>query len=150
MKLRSVLLAGLALLLPASAAAGKLDSKATAEIEKLLKLVSHGDQAGPFRYGELAAGGVFRFQINTDEKYKVYFNAICDDDCTNLDLFAYDAEGKELDTDDWDDNAPSLEIQSIFDTGSKARPRPMTVEVRMVACKADACAWGARVGQFED
>ena len=151
MKLRTMLLAGLALLAPATAVAAKLDNKAVAEIDKLLKLVSNGDQVGQFRYGELATGGVFRFQISGDEKFKYYFNAICDDDCTNLDLFAFDAEGKELDTDDADDNAPTLDIQSIFDSDTKkVRPRQITVEVRMVACKAATCAWGARVGAFED
>lgn len=150
MKLKTILLAGLALLAPATAGAGKLDTKASGEIEKLLKLVSFGDKVGPFRYGELPAGGVFRFQVNGDEKFEYHFNAICDDDCTNLDLFAFDKDGKELDTDDADDNAPTLEIQSIFDTEEKPRPRLITVEVRMVACKAEVCAWGARVGAFED
>jgi hypothetical protein len=150
MKLRSMLLAGLAMLVPATAHAARLDTKAIAEIDKLLKLVSNGDVIGQFRHGELATGGVFRFQINGDEKFTYYFNAICDDDCTNLDLFAFDKDGKELDTDDADDNAPTLEIQSIFDSEEKPRPRLITVEVRMVACKAEACGWGARVGGFED
>ena len=150
MKFRTMLLAGLAMLVPAAAHAARLDTKAIAEIDRLLKVVSNGDQVGQVRYGELATGGVFRFQISGDEKFKYYFNAICDDDCTNLDLFAFDAEGKELDTDDADDNAPTLEIQSIFDSEEKPRPRQITVEVRMVACKATACAWGARVGAFED
>jgi hypothetical protein len=154
MKLRdtllSALLAGLLTLVPATAHAGRLDTKAAAEIDKLLKLVSNGDTVGQYRHGELAAGGVFRFQIAGDEKFKYYFNAICDDDCTNLDLFAFDADGKELDTDDADDPFPSLEIQSIYDSSDKPRPRQITVEVRMVACKAEACAWGARVGAYED
>jgi len=148
--LLSGLLAGLAMLVPATAHAAKLDTKAIAEIDKLLKLVSSGDIVGQYRHGELATGGVFRFQISGDERFKYYFNAICDDDCTNLDLFAFDKDGKELDTDDADDNAPTLEIQSIFDSEEKPRPRQITVEVRMVACKAAVCAWGARVGAFED
>jgi hypothetical protein len=145
-----MLFGGLAMLVPATAHAARLDTKAQAEIDKLLKLVSNGDLVGQFRHGELATGGVFRFQVNGDEKSKYYFNAICDDDCTNLDLFAFDKDGKELDTDDADDYAPTLEIQSIFDSEAKARPRLITVEVRMVACKVETCAWGARVGAYED
>jgi hypothetical protein len=152
MKLTMAALAAITILggTAGAAHAARLDTKAIAEIDKLLKLVSNGDTVGPYRHGELASGGVFRFQVAGDEKYKYYFNAICDDDCTNLDLFAFDRDGKELDTDDADDNAPTLEIQSIFDTGNKPRPRQITVEVRMIACKTEICAWGARVGAFED
>jgi hypothetical protein len=150
MKLKTLLLAGLAMLVPATAHAAKLDTKAIAEIDKLLKLVSTGDMVGQYRHGELATGGVFRFQVNGDEKFKYYFNAICDDDCTNLDLAVFDKDGSLIKVDDADDNAPTVEVQSIFDTGDKARPRTLTIEVRMVACKAEACAWGARVGAYED
>ena len=55
----SGLLAGLAILVPATAHAARLDTKAIAEIDKLLKLVSNGDTVGQYRHGELAPGGIF-------------------------------------------------------------------------------------------
>ena len=145
MKIRTMLLAGLALLAPAAGAA-KLDTAASKEIDKLLKLVLTQPAVGVTRFGELPTGGVFRFVFQADATLEYYVNAICDDDCENMDLVAIEADGTEIDIDDADDNAPVLNWQaSVFKSivdKPKGIPRPVTIEVRMKACKADVCAFG--------
>ena len=146
MKIRTMLLAGLALLAPATAGAAKLDTKASNEIGKLLKLVLTQPAVGVTRFGELPTGGVFRFVFQADATLEYYVNAICDDDCENMDLVAIEADGTEIDIDDADDNAPVLNWQaSVFKSivdKPKGIPRPVTIEVRMKACKAAVCAFG--------
>ncbi len=145
MKIRTMLLAGLALLAPAAGAA-KLDTAASKEIDKLLKLVLTQPAVGVTRFGELPTGGVFRFVFQADATLEYYVNAICDDDCENMDLVAIEADGTEIDIDDADDNAPVLNWQaSVFKSivdKPKGIPRPVTIEVRMKACKAAVCAFG--------
>jgi hypothetical protein len=128
------------------ASAEKLSTKVSAELDRLLKIVITQPAVGPTRFGELAPGGVFRFVFQADATLEYYFNAVCDDDCVNLDLVAFEADGKEIDIDDADDNAPVINAQasvykSVIDK-PKGIPRPITVEVRMKACKTDACAFG--------
>jgi hypothetical protein len=145
MKIRTMLLAGLALLAPAAGAA-KLDTAASKEIDKLLKAVLTQPAVGVTRFGELPTGGVFRFVFQADATLEYYVNAICDDDCENMDLVAIEADGTEIDIDDADDNAPVLNWQaSVFKSivdKPKGIPRPVTIEVRMKACKAAVCAFG--------
>ncbi len=63
-----------------------------------------------------------------------------------MDLVAIEADGTEIDIDDADDNAPVLNWQaSVFKSivdKPKGIPRPVTIEVRMKACKAAVCAFG--------
>jgi hypothetical protein len=153
MKIRTALLAGLALLAPAAGAA-KLDTAATKEIDRMFAAVLTQPQVGLTRYGELPAGGVFRFVFPADATLEYYVNAICDDDCQNMDLVAIEADGKEIDLDDADDNAPVLNWQasvykSIIDK-PKGIPRPVTIEVRMKACKTDVCAFGVVMSTPEE
>ena len=151
MKFTTAILGALALAMaaPGAATAEKLSNAVTKELDRLLKVVISGDPVGPPRYGELAPGGVFRFAFEGDRKKEYYFNAICDDDCVNMDLAAFDAAGAELDIDDADDNAPVLNVQADLhesgDDAPKSHPRPMTIEVRMRACKTEACAFGVMI-----
>jgi hypothetical protein len=148
MKLNRIALAMLALGCTGigAASAEKLSTKVSTELDRLLKIVITQPAVGPTRFAELPTGGVFRFVFQADATLEYYFNAICDDDCVNMDLAAFEADGTELDLDDADDNAPVLNVQASVDKSvidkPKGIPRPITVEVRMKACKADACAFG--------
>jgi hypothetical protein len=153
MKLAAALLASAALVLAGPASADRLTRASEAAIGKLLELVAPtGERVGPARYGELATGGMMRFEVAGDRTVEYYFNAICDDTCENLDLVALDAADKELDIDDADDNAPTLNVQADLHGDldePKHDPRPITIEVRMKACKTEVCAFGMLVTQVD-
>lgn len=137
----------------APAGADKLSPKSQAAMQKLLELVAPaGDRVGPAPFGELASGGVTVITFDADRRGEYYFNAICDDDCTDLNLVARGADGTELDIDDADDNAPVLDVMADevgADEDKRPHPRPMTIEVRMVNCKKTACAYGLMITRTE-
>ncbi len=154
MFVRSIMLTGVMLAATGAAAAAKLNDGSVAEIRKMLDLVAtNGHEVGETRFGELSQGQVIDLPFIGDRTLEYYVNAICDDDCVNIDLAILDASGVELDTDDADDNAPVLNIQadeyrSVLDK-PKGIARPMTIEVRMKACKAETCAYGLRITAVE-
>lgn len=150
MFVRSIILTALVLAASGSAAGAKLNDGSVAGIRKMLDLVAaSGREVGETRFGELSQGQVIDLAFVGDRTLEYYVNAICDDDCVNIDLAILDASGVELDTDDADDNAPVLNIQadeyrSVLDK-PKGIPRPMTIELRMKACKAETCGYGLRI-----
>ncbi len=153
MSVARTLMIGAALALAAAipASAGKITPESTTEIRKMLVMIGdiYGKEVGETRFGELAAGEIISLPFEGDATVEYYVNVICDDDCENVDLAAADADGSEIDVDDADDNAPVLNIQaseyrSVLDK-PKGISRPMTLEIRMKACKAETCAYGLRI-----
>ncbi|MDP3738108.1 MAG: hypothetical protein Q8R02_12005 [Hyphomonadaceae bacterium] len=140
--------------LTGAAYAGKLTKAAEAEIRKMIDIVApSGDRIGAIQYGELSTGGMASISFEGDQLHEYYFNATCDDDCGDLNLAVLDAAGVELDVDDADDAAPVVEVLADRTAPGadedKANPRPMTIEVRMIACKAATCAYGFAVTRTE-
>lgn len=135
------------------AGADKLNKKSQAEMQKLVELVAPtGDRVGPMPFGELASGGVTVISIDGDRRGEYYFNAICDDDCVDLNLVALGADGTQLDIDDADDAAPVLDVMADEVDSSddpKPHPRPITIQVKMVNCKAAVCAYGLLITRTE-
>jgi hypothetical protein len=134
--------------------ADKLGKASEAEIRKMIDLVApSGDRIGAVQFGELPAGGVTSVSFDGDQLHEYYFNATCDDDCVNLNIAVLDAAGVELDVDDADDAAPVLQIMADRTAPGaeegKANPRPMTIEVRMIACKTATCAYGLAITRTE-
>lgn len=133
------------------ASAGKLTPESTVEIDKMLEMLGgiYGKEVGETRHGELATNEIITIPFEGDATVEYYVNVICDDDCENVDLAIMEADGVEIDTDDADDNAPVLNIheseyRSVLDK-PKGIPRPMTIEIRMKACKAETCGYGLRI-----
>ena len=137
----------------APAGADKLNPKSQAEMQKLIELVAPtGDRVGPMPFGELPSGAATVISVDADRRGEYYFNAICDDDCTDLNLVALGADGTQLDIDDADDNAPVLDVMADevgADDDPKPHPRPITIQVRMVNCKAAVCAYGLLITRTE-
>jgi hypothetical protein len=135
------------------AGADKLNKASQAEMQKLVELVAPtGDRVGPMPFGELASGAVTVISIDADRRGEYYFNAICDDDCTDLNLVALGADGTQLDIDDADDAAPVLDVMADEVDSSedpKPHPRPITIQVRMVNCNAAVCAYGLLITRTE-
>jgi hypothetical protein len=143
----------LAAVLAAPAGADKLNKASQAEMQKLVELVAPaGDRVGPMPFGELASGAVAVITVEADRRGEYYFNAICDDDCVDLNLVALGADGTQLDIDDADDAAPVLDVMADeVDSSDDPRPhpRPITIQVRMVNCKAAVCAYGLLITRTE-
>ncbi|OYX48065.1 MAG: hypothetical protein B7Y90_11575 [Alphaproteobacteria bacterium 32-64-14] len=144
----------LAASIAASASAGPPTPEARREIDRLLDVVTSDPPVGETRYVTIKAGEVLTLPFEADATVEYYVNIICDDDCVNVDLAALEADGTEADIDDADDNAPVLnlhaaEYRSPLDKPT-GLPRPMTIEIRMKACNADACTLGLRITRVED
>lgn len=91
---------------------------------------------------ELAEGeeDTIAFDVDPDKSYWLY--AACDDDCSDIDLEARDADGDWLDSDEEADDAPIL----YFGPGQIGDE--LRVTVNMAACDADVCVVG--VGLYEE
>ncbi len=153
MKLRALAAASLVLLAAPFANAGKLSEESRKEISELLKLVTTHEPLGDIRFGEIKTGEVVSITLPGDATVEYYVNAIADDDAGNIHLVALEADGTEIDLDDASDNAPVLHIPASEYRSVLDKPtgivRSMTIQVRMVACKAEACAYGLLITQVE-
>lgn len=81
----------------------------------------------------------FYFDIDPDKTYFVY--GACDDDCSDIDLEAHDADEAFVDSDTEDDDAPMLTILP-GESGDE-----LHVVVSLSACETDVCVVG--VGLYE-
>ena len=63
---------------------------------------------------------------------------VCGSDCTNLDLFLSNSEGKEIVKDDGDDDVPVLDLN----VGGKMT---YSLRITMATCKASSCLYGFEV-----
>jgi hypothetical protein len=96
---------------------------------------------GDIVIAEMGEFGVYEveFRLDPDKQYYVY--AACDDDCGDIDLVGYDADGDEVDSDAEDDPNPLLLVMP-GDAGDSLR-----VELDMELCSADVCVFG--IGLYE-
>lgn len=149
---------GVALLLLSGApvaSAGRLTPESTTEMRKLIDMLGniYGKEVGETRFGELGSNQIITLPFDSDATVEYYINVVCDDDCENVDLAVLEADGVEIDTDDADDNSPVLnvhasEYRSVLDT-PKGIARPMSIEIRMKACKAETCGYALRVSAVD-
>ena len=155
MKTIGIIAGALALVLQAMpASAGPLTIASRKEIDRLLNVVANYPAMGETQYFSMKTGEVFTVPFTADATIEYYINAICDDDCTNVDLAALETDGTEADVDDADDSSPVLNLQATEYRSSVDKPpgpvRPLTIEIRMKACKTDVCTLGLRIAQVKD
>lgn len=156
MKTTGIIAAALALAVQAAPAFAGPPSEASAkEINKMLDLVADYPGMGPTQFFTMKTGEVVTVPFMADATIEYYINGIADDDCTNVDLIALEADGTDADTDDADDPSPVLnlhapEYRSPLDMPTGKPERPLTIEIRMVACKTEVCTVGLRIAQVED
>jgi len=134
--------------------AGPLTTESRKEIDSLLDVLTMHPAVGETQYFTMKAGEVISVPFNADATIEYYVNAVCDDDCSNVDLIAREADGVEADVDDFDDAAPTLNIhasehRSPLVKPNGAPPRPMTIEIRMIACNSDVCSLGLKITNVE-
>ena len=63
---------------------------------------------------------------------------VCDEDCSDLDLRLYDADGNELDSDIETDDYPVVEVRPV-------RSARFRVKVSMATCSTSPCFYGVAV-----
>ena len=134
-------LAAAAALLPATGSAR--DEDWGAHVQRLVAhagaLFARGGYRpdGELRTGALNGGTRERFELRLRGGTRVGAIAVCDSDCSNLDLALHDAGGRSLAEDVEDDAVPIL-IATIPADGS------YSLEVRMVDCAAEPCRFGVQ------
>ena len=155
MKAMGIIASALALVMQAAPAlAGPLTIASGKEINRMLDLVASHPAMSETLYFTMKVGEVMSVPFMGDATIEYYINAICDDDCTNVDLAALETDGTEADVDDADDSSPVLNLQATEYRSSVDKPpgppRPLTIEIRMKACKTDVCTLGLRIAQVKD
>jgi hypothetical protein len=143
MKTIGTIAGALALVLQATpASAGPLTIASRKEIDRLLNVVANYPAMGETQYFSMKTGEVFTVPFTADATIEYYINAI-------------EADGTDADTDDADDPSPVLnlhasEYRSPLDKPTGKPERPLTIEIRMIACKTEVCTLGLRIAQVED
>jgi hypothetical protein len=154
--IRKLLACGFAsVLLAAAASAGPLTPESRKEIDRLMDVVVIHPTFVATQYFTMRAGEVISVPFTADATIEYYVNVICDEDCVNVDLVGREADGTEADTDDFDDAGPVLNLQASEYRSPIEKPngtpvRPMTLEIRMIACNTDVCSLGLRITRVED
>ncbi|HEX8431578.1 MAG TPA: hypothetical protein VF625_09830, partial [Longimicrobium sp.] len=86
--------------------------------------------------GDLQQGRATEFSVSlAPGRYIVA--AVCDGDCSDLDLFVTNAAGS-VGSDELEDDVPMVDF-------TVTRAGPHTFRVAMAACSAEPCAWGATI-----
>lgn len=103
--------------------------------EQVLENINYTDPGhllDSFGVLRLNAGGTARVELDVPAQTSVQIMGDCDEDCFNLDLGVYDAEGALLGEDRLDDFYPIVN----FVSGTKG---PITLELDLVDCDAAYC-----------
>lgn len=99
---------------------------------------------GDAKFGELddAKEVKLTFEVDPNKTYKLY--GVCDDDCTELSVSARDAEDGFIDNSSGQDSdTPVIEIEDF-------KGRTISVEVFMMNCKAEPCAFAVSLAEDPD
>ncbi len=86
----------------------------------------------------IEVGGSHRFSVNLGPGTYAGV-AVCDFDCSNVDLVVYDAGGSTVSSDVLDDDVPLVEFDILKGGGT------YYFEVRMVECSTPGCGFGFRL-----
>ncbi len=124
---------------PASAQPG-IDPTVRIQLDSAVSLMRGQGfaQQGPFHSGALGDGGeaVVRLDLRGGTTYMIM--AVCDGDCSDLDLRLTDASGTEVDSDFELDDVPIV-------TAEVARNGAYQLTVGMAACSVEPCGYGVAV-----
>lgn len=142
--------AGLVLLLLPPAVHGQANEWEQVVLDQLEEISTgfreHGYVATGQRFtGALDAGGTDSFELPLVAGAKYVVAAACDGDCSNIDLYAFDAAGREVSSDVEDDDYP---VVAIAPEGRGART--FTLRLDMVECASGPCSWGVDIFVVQD
>ncbi len=97
------------------------------------------DLSGEIETAELSVGETADFTFSIDPDAVLYVYGACDDDCTDVDLYAYDEDGEEFESDTLEDDAPMLLILP-GDAGEE-----ITLTVELLNCETESCVVGVGI-----
>jgi len=89
-------------------------------------------QAGTDQVGTVGAGESRRFEFEAGGPGEVV--GVCDQDCSDIDILLYDADGDLVDSDELEDAVPIVEVPG---------PGRYTAQVVMYECATEICYYGA-------
>jgi hypothetical protein len=136
--------AGLALAGLATLAAGALAAPPKESLLQALEAEAKKDGErliGDAKGGELddAKEVTLTFEVDSTKQYKLY--SVCDEDCSELSVSARDADGGFIDNSSGQDSdTPVLEVEDF-------KGSTISVDVFMMNCKADPCAFAVSLAQ---
>jgi len=78
------------------------------------------------------------FELYLEEGYEYAIVAVCDTDCSDIDLTLYDGAGNEIDVDELSDDVPIVEVEPIFG-------ETFEFEVTVYDCSNEPCYYGVGV-----
>lgn len=76
------------------------------------------------------------FYLDSSLEYR--FEAFCDEDCDDLDLYLYDDDGDELDSDELEDDYPIIYFSPRYSGRYE-------IEISMYSCSVEPCYWGLAI-----
>ncbi|MFI5235249.1 MAG: PPC domain-containing protein [Gemmatimonadales bacterium] len=85
--------------------------------------------------GSLAKGDNESLTIELEKGTQYAMIGVCDNDCSDIDMKAFDPDGNEVASDTKDDDVPVL----IFDAPQTGKYR---VKVMMIKCQTNPCRYG--------
>ena len=81
-------------------------------------------------------GDIYVLTLRDDMEYQIV--AVCDEDCTDIDLYLYDENENLIDEDETDDDVPVIESRPRWTGG-------FGIEVEMYECYNEPCYFGIGV-----
>jgi hypothetical protein len=87
--------------------------------------------------GSLDEGEDEEFELELEAGLQYFVVAVCDGDCSDLDLVLTDSDGEEVEADREMDDVPMLAIEDQSGT--------FVLSVQMATCSANPCYYGVRV-----
>jgi hypothetical protein len=88
-------------------------------------------------FGNLAQGQDEEFEMRVSAGESYIFVGVCDENCSDLDIHVYDADGEEIDSDVELDDTPMVAVEP-------KRNMTVRVKVTMATCSSD-CHFGMGV-----
>ena len=88
--------------------------------------------------GSLGQGAIEDVRVPLDADSQYVIQAVCDTDCSDLDLVLLNETGVEVDSDVLDDDHPSLTV-------NPTRSGNYLIRVAMLACAAEPCAFAVGI-----
>ena len=82
--------------------------------------------------GSLNQGQSRNYPVGLNANTSYVISAVCDTDCTDIDMWLYDENGNPIDEDTLDDDYPVLEVTPI-------RSAQFQIRIQMFACSVEPC-----------
>ncbi len=78
----------------------------------------------------------FNLSLDSGLDYKIV--AVCDEDCSDIDMWIYDSSGNLIDADELDDDTPIVDVTPRWDGKFK-------IKIKMYECTREPCKVGIGV-----